>query len=79
MGLIKGNRPYTLVIIPVVESPIPQMGVLTWISRRVWMLLAGCRKGGASAPPKSRLQPSVGPAPRAVPQARDTGIIRKAL
>jgi hypothetical protein len=38
---------------------------LARISHHVSTLLVGCRKGGASAPPESRLPPSVGPVPRA--------------
>jgi hypothetical protein len=44
---------------------------LARISHHVWMLLGGCRKGGASAPPKSRFPPSVGPEPRAVRRLTD--------
>jgi hypothetical protein len=44
---------------------------LARLSDHVRTLLGGRRKGGASAPPKSRLPSSVGPVPRAVPQARD--------
>ena len=44
---------------------------LVRISHHVSTLLVGCRKGGASAPPKSRLPPSVGPVPRAVRRLTD--------
>gem|GEM_PF-1547249 len=46
-------------------------GQLASISHHIWTFLVGCRKGGASAPTESRLPPSVGPVPRAVPRLRD--------
>jgi hypothetical protein len=44
---------------------------LARISHHISMLLVRCRKGGASAPPESRLPSCVGPVPRAVRRLTD--------
>ena len=82
MGLIQMYRDHTGIVVieedrSTVEVPKGFFPPSPIFSPRVW-------KGGALAPPKSRLPPSVRPAPRAACSrklrgARGTGIIRKAL